>query len=71
MIGLFLGNRDLPKLIIKSLKKKNINYFIIDLTEKKIFKNFKNSYPINIGKFGKILEIINSKIVEKLSLLVI
>ena len=60
MIGLFLGNRDLPKLILKSLKKKNINYFIIDLTKKKIFKNFKNSYSINIGKFGKILEIINS-----------
>ena len=41
MIGLFLGNRDLPKLIIKSLKKKKINYFIIDLTEKKIFKILK------------------------------
>ena len=27
MIGLFLGNRDLPKLIIKSLKKKKYKLF--------------------------------------------
>ncbi len=37
MIGLFLGNKDLPKLIIKSLKKKNYKFFIIDLTKKKYF----------------------------------
>ena len=61
MIGLFLGNRNLPKLIVKSLNKKKINYFIIDLTSKNIFKKNKNSYFINIGKFGKILNLIKSK----------
>ena len=60
MIGLFLGNRNLPKLIIKSLNKK-IKYFIIDLTSKNIFKKNKNSYFINIGKFGKILNLIKEK----------
>jgi DUF1009 family protein len=61
MIGLFLGNRNLPKLIIKSLNKKKIKYFIIDLTSKNIFKKNKNSYFINIGKFGKILNLIKEK----------
>ena len=61
MIGLFLGNRNLPKLIIKSLNKKKIKYFIIDLTSKNIFKKNKDSYFINIGKFGKILNLIKEK----------
>tara|TARA_B100000674_G_scaffold94244_1_gene66748 strand:- start:141 stop:932 length:792 start_codon:yes stop_codon:yes gene_type:complete len=58
MIGLFLGEKKLPLEILKSLKKKKIKYFIIDLTKKNKFKNDKNSYFINIGKFGKILELI-------------
>ena len=54
MICLFLGNRNLPKLIIKSIKRKKINFFIIDLTKRNIFKKFDNSFHIGIGKFGKI-----------------
>ena len=65
MIGLFLGNKDLPKLIIKSLKKKNYKFFIIDLTKKNIFKKFDNSHFINIGYFGKILDLIKSKNCKK------
>ena len=65
MICLFLGNRNLPKLIIKSLKGKKINFFIIDLTKKNIFKKFDNSYHIDIGKFGKILNLIKSKNCKK------
>ena len=61
MIGLFLGEKKLPLEILKSLKKKKINYFIIDLSKNNKFKYDKSSYSINIGKFGKILEIINSK----------
>ncbi len=55
MIGLFLGEKKLPLEILKSLKKKKINYFIIDLSKNNKFKYDKNSYSINIGKFGKIL----------------
>ena len=40
MICLFLGNRNLPKLIIKSIKRKKINFFIIDLTKKNKSKIF-------------------------------
>ena len=65
MIGLFLGEKKLPLEILKSLKKKKIKYFIIDLSKKNKFKKDKNSYFINIGKFGKILELIKSKKCKK------
>ncbi len=65
MIGLFLGDKKLPLEILKSLKKKKIKYFIIDLSKKNKFKKYKNSYFINIGKFGKILELIKSKRCKK------
>jgi len=65
MICLFLGNRNLPKLIIKSIKRKKISFFIIDLTKTNIFKKFDNSYHIGIGKFGKILNLIKSKNCKK------
>ena len=65
MIGLFLGTTDFPKKILKRLKQKNIKYFIIDLTKNKIFKSDKNSYSINIGKFGQILNLIKIKKCKK------
>ncbi len=65
MIGLFLGQNDLPTEIIKKLNKKNIKYFIIDLTENNKFKKNKNSFLINIGKFGEILKLIKSKKCKK------
>ena len=65
MIGLFLGEKKLPLEILKSLKKKKIKYFIIDLSKDNKFKKDKNSYFINIGKFGKILELIKSKKCKK------
>ena len=32
MIGLFFGDNDLPKEILKKIKKKGIKYLIIDLS---------------------------------------
>ena len=61
MIGLFLGEKKLPIEILNKLKQKNVKHFIIDLTKNNKFKKYKNSFFINIGKFGKILEIIKSK----------
>ena len=56
MIGLIFGETKFPKEILKKIK--NIkNYIIIDLTEKKFFKKEKNSYPVSIGQFGKIIKI--------------
>tara|TARA_Y100000590_G_scaffold447612_1_gene583081 strand:+ start:387 stop:1178 length:792 start_codon:yes stop_codon:yes gene_type:complete len=61
MIGLFLGEKKLPIEILKKIKKKKIKYFIIDLTKNNKFKNDLNSHFINIGKFGKILDLIKEK----------
>ena len=65
MIGLFLGEKDLPNEILKKIETKKINYFIIDLTKKNKFKKKKNSYFINIGKFGEILKLIKLKKCKK------
>ena len=65
MIGLFLGKTDFPKKILIKIKKRNINYFIIDLTKENIFKKDKHSHLINIGKFGQILDLINKKNVKE------
>ena len=61
MIGLFLGEKKLPIEILNKLKKRKIKYFIIDLTKNNKFKKDKNSFFINIGKFGEILKLIKSK----------
>ena len=61
MIGLFLGEKKLPLEILKTLKKKKIKYFIIDLSKNNKFKKDRNSYFINIGKFGEILKLIKFK----------
>ena len=61
MIGLFLGDKNLPLEILKKIKKKKNKYFIIDLTKNNKFKKDKNCCFISIGKFGKILEIIKEK----------
>ena len=57
MIGLFFGDTDFPKLILKKLKKTKKKYLILDLSRKKIFKNDSKSFRINIGQFGSILKL--------------
>ena len=65
MIGLFFGETNFPKEILKKIKKKKINYTIIDLTRNKIFKKNKNSYSVSIGQFGKILGILKKNNCKK------
>ena len=65
MIGLFLGEKDLPIEILKKIERKKLNYFIIDLTKNNKFKKNKNSFFINIGKFGEILKLLKFKKCKK------
>ena len=65
MIGLFLGEKELPIEIVKKIERKKLNYFIIDLTKNNKFKKNKNSFFINIGKFGEILKLIKFKKCKK------
>ena len=65
MIGLFFGESNFPKEILKKVKKKKIKYKIIDLTKNKFFKKDKNSYSVSIGQFGKILKILKENNCKK------
>lgn len=65
MIGLFFGDTDFPKIVLNKIKKLKINFFIIDLSQKKIFKNNKNSYSISVGQIGRIINLINEKKCKK------
>ena len=65
MIGLIFGDTEFPKKILKNIKLKKINYFIIDLNKTNSFKKDKNSHHVSIGKFGKILNLIKLKKCKK------
>jgi len=65
MIGLFFGESDFPKEILKNIKRNKIKYKIIDLTRKKNFNKDKNSYSVSIGQFGKILKILKDNKCKK------
>ena len=65
MIGLIFGETSFPKEILKKVKKKRIKYLIIDLTQKKFFKKEKNSFPVSIGQFGKIIDILRENYCKK------
>ena len=58
MIGLIFGETNFPKEILKQIKKIKKNYFIIDLTKRKLFKSDKNSQSVSIGQIGKIINIL-------------
>jgi len=65
MIGLIFGDTNFPIEILKTIKKKKINYLIIDLSKSKKFKKDKNSYSLSIGQFGKIINILKNNNCKK------
>ena len=54
-----------PIEILKKIKKKRLNYIIIDLSKAKIFKKDKKSYSVSIGEFGKIISILKANNCKK------
>ena len=65
MIGLIFGETSFPTEILKKVKKKRKKYLIIDLTKKKSFKKDKNSYPVSLGQFGRIINILRENYCKK------
>ena len=61
MIGLFFGNTEFPKLILKKIKKNKKKYLILDLSRKNIFKKDSKAFRVNIGQFGSILKLLREK----------
>ena len=64
MIGLIFGENHFPFEILKKIKKKKLNYLIIDLTKGR-FKKDKHSYKVSIGQFGKIIKILKDNKCKK------
>ena len=65
MIGLIFGETNFPIEILKKIKKKGLNYLIIDLSKSKKFKKDKKSYSVSIGEFGKIINILKDNNCKK------
>ena len=65
MIGLIFGDTNFPIEILKNIKKRRLNYIIIDLSKSKKFKKDKNSYSTSIGQFGKIIKILKDNNCKK------
>ena len=65
MIGLIFGSTDFPKEILKTVKKRKIEYLIIDLSKSKKFKQERKSYSVSIGQFGKIMNILKENNCKK------
>ena len=65
MIGLIFGDTNFPIEILKKIRKKGINYLIIDLSKSKKFKKDKNSCSISIGQFGRIINILKENKCKK------
>ena len=65
MIGLIFGDTDFPMEILKTVKKKKIKYLIIDLSKSKTFNKDNRSYPVSIGQFGKIINILKENKCKK------
>ena len=61
MIGIFAGSGTLPKEILFFLKKNKKKYVVLNLSNKKI----KNSIDVQLGQFGKILNILKKYKIRK------
>ena len=60
MIGLIFGETSFPFEILRKIKRNKKKYLIIDLTKSKKFRKDKKSYPVSIGQFGKIINILKT-----------
>ena len=65
MIGLFLGDTEFPKQILKRIKDDKIKYLLIDLSKKKTFRKDLYSQSFGIGQFGKIFKFLKENKCKK------
>ena len=64
MIGLIFGENYFPFEILKKIRKRKLNYLIIDLTKGKFSKD-KHTHKVSIGQFGKIIKILKENKCKK------
>jgi DUF1009 family protein len=58
MLGLIVGESNLPNFVINKLLRKNVEFLILDLTKSNIYKRYKNSYSLKITELGKAISVL-------------
>lgn len=58
MLGLIVGESNLPKIIINRLLNNSVEFLILDLTKSNIYKKYKNSHSLKITQLGKAISIL-------------
>ncbi|NQW64349.1 MAG: UDP-2,3-diacylglucosamine diphosphatase LpxI, partial [Deltaproteobacteria bacterium] len=58
MLGLIVGESNLPNFVINKLLRKNVEFLILDLTKSNIYKRYKNSYSLKITELGKAIALL-------------
>jgi DUF1009 family protein len=58
MLGLIVGESNLPNFVINKLLRKNVKFLILDLTKSNIYKKYKNSYSLKITELGKAISVL-------------
>ncbi len=53
MLGLIVGETNLPRFIINKLLKNNVKFLILDLTKSNVYKKYINSYSLKITRTRK------------------
>jgi len=69
MIGLIVGESNLPKFIISKLIKNKKNFILLDLTKKNFYKKYSNSYSLKITELGKAIKILKENNCKKIILI--
>jgi len=69
MIGLIVGESNLPKFIISKLIKNKKNFILLDLTKKNLYKKYSNSYSLKITELGKAIKILKENNCKKIILI--
>ena len=58
MLGLIVGETNLPRFIINKLLKSNVKFLILDLTKSNVYKKYINSFSLKITELGKAISIL-------------
>ena len=58
MLGLIVGESNLPRFLINKLLKRNVKFLILDLTKFNVYKKYENSYSLKITELGKAISIL-------------
>ena len=69
MLGLIVGESNLPQFLIAKLIKSKKDFIILDLTKDNIYKKYNNSYSLKITQLGKAISILKKNSCKKIILI--